>query len=83
MRGEDGRLRELTEEEMKTAVFHDKEGPSPDSNFKKLSPEEAKKFKGWARENFKVNTKPDPRWHPVARDEWAKMQAQADIIKKT
>ena len=79
MRGADGRLRELTEEELKTAVLFDKGGPTPD---KKLSPEEVKALRVWARENFKINTRPDPAWHPAVQDEWEKMQYEADKLKK-
>jgi len=46
----------------------------PDSCFRKLGPTEEKEFRQWAHENFKPNTEPKGIWHPVVRDEWAKLQ---------
>ena len=80
MRGGDGRLRELTEEEMKTAVFHDNGGPLPDSHFKKLSPEEENKFRGWARDNFERRHKARSALAPGRSGRVGILQAQADKL---
>jgi hypothetical protein len=79
MRGADGRLRELTDDEKMNVVY---DTTIPKMTFRELSPEEEASFREWARTNFKVNETPDPRWHPVVRDEWTKLQAQSDPLMK-
>ena len=44
-----------------------------DKFFRILTAEEEEKFRVWARDNWKPNTDPKSIWHPVVRDEWAKL----------
>lgn len=41
--------------------------------FKSLTPSEETKFRAWARDNYKPLTEINPVWHPVARDECARI----------
>jgi hypothetical protein len=41
--------------------------------FRELNAEEEQSFRQWARDNFKPKTPANPVWHPVIRDEWAKL----------
>ena len=45
-----------------------------DSFFRQLTLEEEKPFRQWARDNWKFGDKVQEVWHPVVRDEIAKMQ---------
>lgn len=42
-------------------------------SFKSLSPAEETKFRAWATTNYKPFSEIDPVWHPVARDECARI----------
>jgi hypothetical protein len=42
--------------------------------FKDLSPDEEKQFRQWARDNFKIDQEPNELWHPLVREEWAKIK---------
>jgi hypothetical protein len=44
-----------------------------DSMFRKLTSKEEKEFKQWARDNWSVDQKVNPVWHPVVIDECASM----------
>lgn len=46
------------------------------SLFRQLSPGEEIQFRRWARENFDPAVEPSPLWHPVVRDEWAKIEGE-------
>jgi hypothetical protein len=46
----------------------------PDYCFIALSPEREKVFRQYAHDHFDPNTEPSGLWHPVVRDEWAKLQ---------
>ena len=48
-------------------------GFMPDNWFRELTPDEEEQFRQWARENFDPGTPASPLWHPVVRDEWAKL----------
>ena len=45
--------------------------------FKQLNASEELSFRNWARENFSLTQEVNPMWHPVVRDEWAKLREQA------
>jgi hypothetical protein len=45
----------------------------PDSFFRTLDPDEAASFRQWARENYKRSEGIDPLWHPVIREECARI----------
>jgi len=45
--------------------------------FKQLSASEELSFRSWARENFSLTQEVNPMWHPVVRDEWAKLTEAA------
>jgi len=49
-----------------------------DSMFRTLSPEDEAGFRQWARDNHTPYTAPNPVWHPVVRDEWRKLDEQAE-----
>lgn len=52
--------------------------------FKQLSEQEVISFRQWAHENFKIDQEPNELWHPIIRDEWAKIKtAHLNIIQKT
>ena len=42
--------------------------------WKRLNRTEADEFRQWARDNFQPDTRPNATWHPVVREEWAKLQ---------
>ena len=44
--------------------------------FRELSDSERQEFVEWAREQFEPNTEPNQLWHPVVREEWARLQAE-------
>ena len=44
-------------------------GAMPDSFFRKLTDEEEREFRTWARNNHKAGGEVDPCWHPVVRNE--------------
>lgn len=41
--------------------------------FRHLDPAEEETFRQWARDHFDPKVEPEPIWHPVVRDEWAKL----------
>jgi len=45
--------------------------------FKQLNASEELSFRSWARENFSLTQEVNPMWHPVVRDEWAKLTEAA------
>ena len=54
-----------------------------DSNgmeFRTLSPEEEEEFRQWARDNFDSGKEANPLWHPVVRDEWAKLLEKEKML---
>lgn len=73
-RGSDGRLRELTPEEKESFV--------PSVVFRELDEDEQKQFREWAHDNFEVDRRPNPLWHPIVREEWALLQEKADQLRK-
>ena len=44
--------------------------------FKELTAEEAKEFRGWARENYKPFDAIPIIWHPVVREECTKINIE-------
>lgn len=44
--------------------------------FKDLTPEEEQEFRKWARNNYKPDEEIHSFWHPVVRDECAKMNQE-------
>lgn len=76
-RGDDGRLRQLTDEEKRTYVPN-----LPNQLFRQLNEEEQKEFRAWAHEHFEVGRVPNPLWHPIVREEWAILQEKAEQLKK-
>jgi hypothetical protein len=46
--------------------------------FKELNEEETKEFRKWARENYKPNDAISTIWHPVVREECAKMNIERE-----
>lgn len=44
--------------------------------FRELSPQEEVEFRQWARKNYTPNRGPSMLWHPVIRDEWAKIEQE-------
>ncbi len=50
----------------------------PDSFFRTLDPDEAASFRIWARENYKRSEGINPCWHPVVREECARMDREID-----
>lgn len=44
--------------------------------FRDLSTEEEVTFRQWARENYSADTEVSPLWHPVVRDEWARIERE-------
>jgi hypothetical protein len=53
-----------------------------DSFFKTLTPEQEIEFRQWARDNYDPIILPDPVWHPVIRDEMAKIKLEkAKVIQ--
>jgi len=75
MRGEDGKLRQLTSKEEESFVPNDQ-------FFRKLSVEEEYQFKKWAMDNFVIDQPASPLWHPVVRAKWAELQATAEELRK-
>ena len=49
----------------------------PDAMFIHLDPEAEARFRGWARDNHAPGTFINPLWHPVVRDECARIDAEA------
>ena len=47
-----------------------------DSCFEVLSDKEERRFRQWARDNYKLGVPAEPVWHPVVRDEWSKLEAE-------
>lgn len=48
--------------------------------WRQLTAEEEKSFREWARENHKPGSMEiDPTWHPVIREECAKMDAESAL----
>ena len=45
--------------------------PIKDSLFRKLSSKEEKEFKQWAQDNWSIDQKVNPVWHPVVIDQCA------------
>ena len=45
--------------------------------FKKLTMEEEKTYRQWARDNYKIGAEVNPLWHPVVRYEIHKMAHEA------
>jgi hypothetical protein len=43
--------------------------------FRELTKEEEEQFREWAREHWAPNIEPSPLWHPIVRDEWAKIKS--------
>lgn len=41
--------------------------------YRKLGPEEEEKFRQWARDNWAFGKECPSFWHPVVREEWAKL----------
>jgi len=53
--------------------------------YKEMTPEEEKKARAWARANHKAGTSTCESWHPITRDECAKMNneyAAKERLKK-
>lgn len=50
-----------------------------DGFFRNLSLEEADAFRSWARENHKPGESVRDFWHPVVRDECAKIDAEGEV----
>lgn len=44
-----------------------------DNMFRELTPDEENEFRQWARDNYDPDTKVNPLWHPVVRDEWGRI----------
>ena len=44
-----------------------------DGFFRHLDSEEIKSFRQWAKDNWTPDKAPDPCWHPVVREEWARL----------
>ena len=44
--------------------------------FRRLSPDEEKRFRQWAREFYKPGQPVNPVWHPVTRAECEQMNAE-------
>jgi len=44
--------------------------------WRELSEEEQSDFRKWARDNHKPGDEVNPTWHPVCRDECAKIDAE-------
>ena len=49
-----------------------------DMFFRKLTVKEEKRFRRWARKNWKPGDEVNPVWHPVVRDEIEKMQNEVE-----
>lgn len=49
-----------------------------DEFFRKLSEKEAGKFRAWARENYQPGSPVSEVWHPVVREECAKINAEKE-----
>ena len=49
----------------------------PDSMFIDLSPSAVEAFRAWARTNYTPGDEVNELWHPVARDECARMNTEA------
>jgi len=45
----------------------------PDCMFRQLDAAEEEDFRKWAREHWEYGKACDDAWHPVVRDEWAKI----------
>ncbi len=43
--------------------------------WRKLSDSEEESFRQWARDNWEASKRPSEAWHPVTREEWAKLDA--------
>jgi hypothetical protein len=50
-----------------------------DDFFQKLEPKEEELFRQWARDTFTPNMEVNPLWHPVVREEIAKLQATVKV----
>jgi hypothetical protein len=45
----------------------------PDGFFRTLTPDEETSFRAWARANHVLGRPADPCWHPIVREEWARL----------
>jgi hypothetical protein len=43
--------------------------------FRQLNEKETEEFKQWARDNYSKDVKCKEIWHPVVRNEWARLKA--------
>ena len=50
--------------------------------FRELTPEEEIKFRQWARDNYKPGSEIKSFWHPVVRQECAKMNKELHITNR-
>lgn len=50
--------------------------------FRVLNEEEEKEFRQWAQDNFDPSVTPSAAWHPVVRDEWAKLKQAKAVNNK-
>lgn len=46
--------------------------------FRQLDSAEAERFRQWARDHYTPRTAPSGSWHPVVREEWARLDAEHD-----
>lgn len=49
-----------------------------DSLFKRLTPQEEKAYRAWARANWQPGQYINPVWHPVVRDECERMTKERE-----
>lgn len=50
------------------------------SFFRELNDQEVEQFKQWAKDNFKPDMEINETWHPVVRQELARLQAEEDAL---
>jgi len=50
--------------------------------FRQLDAKEEESFRKWARKNWEYGKDPDMAWHPVVRNEWAKITREFNRMKE-